>query len=60
MKRILRGVYVLSTLLAVSWPVSVQADVLELRSGQKLEGQYAGGSRDDVRPLRQWECWTPR
>jgi len=49
MKRILRGVYVLSTLLAVSWPVSVQADVLELRSGQKLEGQYAGGSRDEIR-----------
>ena len=42
-------VSILATLLAVSSPVSVQADVLELKSGQKLEGQYAGGSKDEVR-----------
>lgn len=45
----MRTVGVLATLLAVSWPVSVRTDVLELKSGQKLEGQYAGGSRDEVR-----------
>lgn len=27
----------------------VLADVLELKSGQKLEGQYAGGSKEEVR-----------
>ena len=44
-----RTLSVLATLLAFSSPFSVQADVLELKSGQKLEGQYAGGSKDEVR-----------
>ncbi len=40
---------VLAILLVVSWPAGVQADILELKSGQKLEGQSAGGSKDEVR-----------
>ncbi len=40
---------VLTVLFAFSWLASAQADVLELKSGQKLEGQYAGGSREEIR-----------
>ncbi len=46
---VLGKVSVLTTLFAISWPLFVEADVLELKSGQKLEGQYAGGSKDEVR-----------
>lgn len=49
MIRVLSVIGILATLLAASCPVSAWADVLELKSGQKLEGQYAGGSKDEVR-----------
>lgn len=39
----------LAGLLAVLYSAPVSADVLELRSGQKLEGRFAGGSREEVR-----------
>jgi len=49
MRSVLRVVSVPAILLAASWPASLQADVLELKDGQKLEGQFAGGSKDEVR-----------
>ncbi len=42
-------VIVLAPLLVLSWPIPAWADVLELKSGQKLEGQFAGGSKEEVR-----------
>ena len=49
MVRVLGVMGILAALLAASCPVLAWADVLELKSGQKLEGQFAGGSKDEVR-----------
>ena len=46
---VIRVAITVVALLTLLWPASVQADVLELKNGQKLEGQYAGGSKDEVR-----------
>jgi hypothetical protein len=40
---------ILTILLAFSCPTPVRADVLELKNGQKLEGRYAGGSKEEIR-----------
>lgn len=46
---VIRVATTVAALLTLFWPASVKADVLELKNGQKLEGQYAGGSKDEVR-----------
>lgn len=49
MIRVLGVIGILATLLVAFCPVSARADILELKSGQKLEGQYVGGSKEEIR-----------
>lgn len=49
MFRVIGVMGICAAALAAFYPVSAYADVLELRNGQKLEGQYAGGSKGEVR-----------
>lgn len=39
---------IFAAIFATFYPASACADVLELKNGQKLEGQYAGGSKGEV------------
>lgn len=46
---IARAMGLLTVLFSASCPFPAYADVLELKSGQRLEGRYAGGSKEEVR-----------
>jgi len=48
MSTIFRVLCALLLVIVGVWSSSVLAEVLELRNGQKIEGQFAGGSRDEL------------